>query len=404
MSAYAGNTRRRYTELAGHLVNLDVAPGFAAIAQVTPADPTGALTGASYPASLIRPDKGGLQPRLGVSWRPSLSSSLVVQGGYGIYRNLGVYQSIGLLLAQQPPFSTTFSIHNSLETPLTLANPFPSALPGTTNTFAIDPDFRAGYAHNWQVSVQRDSAGLADGDRGVPRREGQPPDAGVSAEHVPDRRRESVSGLSVGIRVHHVERQLASQRGAVHAAAAAARGAHGGRAVHAREVDGRRRDVRQQSRVGVGALDCAGLAQSRRRARPVVVRPAAPVVRAVSVHDRDRRLRGGTLVDGRWAHALQGLDGDQPAHHRQRPAVDADFLSRRQRHGRRRHPAGADRASRPRRRRPGRTRTPRPTRRPRSGRGAMPAATRFAGPRSSRSTCRSRACSVWAVAGISNGA
>ena len=145
-----------YTELAGHLVNLDVAPGFAAIAQVTPADPTGTLTGASYPASLIRPDKGGLQPRLGVSWRPSLSSSLVVKGGYGIYRNLGVYESIGLLLAHQPPFSTTFSIHNSLETPLTLANPFPSALPGTTNTVAIDPDFRSGYAHSWQVTVQRE--------------------------------------------------------------------------------------------------------------------------------------------------------------------------------------------------------------------------------------------------------
>ena len=145
-----------YTEVAGHLVNLDVAPGFAAIAQVTPADPTGALTGASYPASLIRPDKGGLQPRLGVSWRPSLSSSLVVKGGYGIYRNLGVYESIGLLLAHQPPFSTTFSIQNSLETPLTLANPFPSSLPGTTNTVAIDPDFRSGYAHTWQVTAQRE--------------------------------------------------------------------------------------------------------------------------------------------------------------------------------------------------------------------------------------------------------
>jgi hypothetical protein len=145
-----------YTELAGHLVNLDVAPGFAAIGQVTPADPTGALTGASYPASLIRPDKGGLQPRLGVSWRPSLSSPLVVRGSYGIYRNLGVYESIGLLLAHQPPFSTTFSIHNSLDTPLTLANPFPSTLPGTTNTVAVDPGFRSGYAHNWQVTVQRE--------------------------------------------------------------------------------------------------------------------------------------------------------------------------------------------------------------------------------------------------------
>jgi hypothetical protein len=145
-----------YTELAGHLVNLDVAPGFSAIAQVSPADPTGALTGASYPASLVRPDKGGLQPRLGISWRPSLASSFVVRGAYGVYRNLGGYESIALLLAHQPPFATTFSIHNSLETPLTLANPFPSALPGATNTVAIDPNLRAGEAQNWSVTVQRE--------------------------------------------------------------------------------------------------------------------------------------------------------------------------------------------------------------------------------------------------------
>ena len=145
-----------FTEVAGHLVNLDISPGFSAIQPVTATDPTGELTGASYPASLIRPDKGWLQPRLGVSWRPSLASSLVVRGAYGIYRNLGVYESLALLLAQQPPFSTTFSIHNSLETPLTLANPFPSALPGTTNTIAIDPNLRSGYAQNWQVSVQRE--------------------------------------------------------------------------------------------------------------------------------------------------------------------------------------------------------------------------------------------------------
>ncbi|HKW02595.1 MAG TPA: carboxypeptidase regulatory-like domain-containing protein [Vicinamibacterales bacterium] len=145
-----------YTEQAGHLVNLDVAPRFAAIAQVTPATPAGALTGATYPASLIRPDKGGVQPRLGVSWRPSLSSSLVLRGAYGMYRNLGIYESLALLLAHQPPFSTSFSIHNSLETPLTLANPFPSALPGTTNTVAIDPDLRSSYAHNWSVTMQRE--------------------------------------------------------------------------------------------------------------------------------------------------------------------------------------------------------------------------------------------------------
>src|SRR5436309_3805961 len=59
-------------------------------------------------------------------------------------------------MAQQPPLSKTLSVQSSPSNPLTLANGFPAS-PGTTpNTFAVDPDFRVGYAHNWQVLVQRD--------------------------------------------------------------------------------------------------------------------------------------------------------------------------------------------------------------------------------------------------------
>ena len=47
--------------------------GFGAVAPVLATDPMGALTGQRYPASLIRPDKHGLEPRVGVSWRPSLA-------------------------------------------------------------------------------------------------------------------------------------------------------------------------------------------------------------------------------------------------------------------------------------------------------------------------------------------
>ncbi|HEX6465428.1 MAG TPA: hypothetical protein VFZ98_13285, partial [Vicinamibacterales bacterium] len=111
-------------------------------------------------ASLVRPDKRGIEPRLALSWRPSLGSSVVVRAGYGAYRNLGGYESLALLLAQQPPFSRTFSVQNSTSTPLTLANPFPSTLPGTTNTFAIDPTFRAATSHTWQVSAQRELPAL----------------------------------------------------------------------------------------------------------------------------------------------------------------------------------------------------------------------------------------------------
>ena len=93
-----------YTEAADHLVNLEVAPGFAAITPVAASQAN---------RSLIAPDRRGIQPRLAASWRPTLGSSLVIRAGYGIYRNLGTYDSIALLLAHQPPFSRTFSIQNS---------------------------------------------------------------------------------------------------------------------------------------------------------------------------------------------------------------------------------------------------------------------------------------------------
>jgi hypothetical protein len=43
-----------------------------------------------------------------------------------------------------------------VENPLTLANGFSAPANAATNTFAVDPNFRAGYAQNWQLSVQRD--------------------------------------------------------------------------------------------------------------------------------------------------------------------------------------------------------------------------------------------------------
>jgi hypothetical protein len=79
----------------------------------------------------------------------------VFRVNYGLYRNLGIYQPIGLMLAQQPPYSKSFSVQNTAQTPLTLANPFPAVIPAA-KTFDIDPDFRAGYAHSWTMSVQRD--------------------------------------------------------------------------------------------------------------------------------------------------------------------------------------------------------------------------------------------------------
>jgi len=144
------------TELRQRLVNLDVASDFTAVEPVLASNPTGGVTGETYADSLMQPDKTGIQPRLAIAWRPVAGSSLVVRGGYGIYRNTSVYQSITTLLAQQPPLSTSFTIPNTPANPLTLATGFVAPSTGIGNTFAVDPNFRVGTSHNWNASVQRD--------------------------------------------------------------------------------------------------------------------------------------------------------------------------------------------------------------------------------------------------------
>ena len=147
------------TELYGRLVNLDIAPGFTAVAPVVASDPVGPLTDQHYPASLLRPDKTGFEPRVGIAWRPISGSSLVVRAGYGIYYNTSVYQTIATQMAQQPPLSKSLSVQNSASDPLTLANGFNVSPSITPNTFGIDPNFRVGYAQEWQASIQRDLPG-----------------------------------------------------------------------------------------------------------------------------------------------------------------------------------------------------------------------------------------------------
>lgn len=144
------------TELYGRLVNLDIAPGFSAVTPVVAVTPEGALTGARYPGSLLRPDRNNLAPRIAFAWRPFAASSLVVRGGYGVYYDTSIYQTIAARMAQQSPLSTSLRVQNSGENPLTLADGFTAPAGITPNTFAVDPNLRVGASQNWNLSVQRD--------------------------------------------------------------------------------------------------------------------------------------------------------------------------------------------------------------------------------------------------------
>lgn len=142
-------------ELYNRMVNLAVSPGWSAVSAVLPGQ-SSAYYG-SLPSGLIRPDRNNISPRIGFAWRPLTQSSLVVRGGYGAYYNTSVYNTIAGNMAQQPPFAQSLSISSSAANPLSLQNGFLAATAETnTTTFAVDPNYRVGYAQIWNLSLQRD--------------------------------------------------------------------------------------------------------------------------------------------------------------------------------------------------------------------------------------------------------
>ncbi len=144
-------------ELYNRLVNLDVAPGYAAIAQVLPGQ-SGPYSG-TLPGSLVNPDKNNISPRIGFAWRPITKGTLVVRGGYGTYYNTSVYNNIANNMAQQPPFAQSFNVATTslpLNVPMSQYFSYISGQNQLTNTYAVDPNYRIGYAQMWQLSVQQD--------------------------------------------------------------------------------------------------------------------------------------------------------------------------------------------------------------------------------------------------------
>lgn len=148
------------TEKYGHVANLDVAPGFTAVSVVTPG--MNAPYSGSLPASLMNPDKNNLSPRTAIVWKPLPKSarfkSLQLRAGYGMYYNPSVYNSIANRMAAQPPFAKTQSLSTSLTDVLTLQNGLATApsQKQILNTYAVDPNYRVGYAQTWNTNVQTD--------------------------------------------------------------------------------------------------------------------------------------------------------------------------------------------------------------------------------------------------------
>jgi hypothetical protein len=138
-----------YSEFYDHLANLLINPEFTSVTRVTSGQP-------GFPNSLVRPEKANFSPRFGYAYRPFPKHSLIFRGGYSIFFSGSPYGTIASSMASQPPFATTSTLSTSIENPLTLENGFAASPSQTiTNTYAINPNYKLGYAQTWTFAIQQ---------------------------------------------------------------------------------------------------------------------------------------------------------------------------------------------------------------------------------------------------------
>jgi hypothetical protein len=142
-----------YTELYGHLANLDINPTFTAVDVVT-AGGTGTYFG-QYPASLVKGDPHAFSPRFGLAWRPSQKYNRLIRLGYSIFYSGSSYSGFASQMAAQPPFAYQENITGAIANPLTLQNGFPPSPNTLTNQYAINPNYKLAYTQTWTVAFQQ---------------------------------------------------------------------------------------------------------------------------------------------------------------------------------------------------------------------------------------------------------
>jgi Carboxypeptidase regulatory-like domain len=146
-------------ELNNRIANLDVSPDFTQAQVVTPGG-TAPYSG-TLPRSLLRGDYNNWSPRIGFAWQPpgkwfTGRNQTTIRAGYGIFYNGSIYGQLDAAMANQPPFAQAQTLQNGPATQLTFSNAFPPAPASVvSNTVAVNPDYRVGYAQIWNFSIER---------------------------------------------------------------------------------------------------------------------------------------------------------------------------------------------------------------------------------------------------------
>ncbi len=118
---------------------------------------------AGYPARSLLNMNNMIQPRVGFAWRPFGGDKTVVRGGYGIYGNL-IYVPIALFDMTGGPFAGSVTFINAVKNGVPLFS-FPSPFLASVNTGAqnvtgVNPGLKTPYTQQWELSVERQLAGV----------------------------------------------------------------------------------------------------------------------------------------------------------------------------------------------------------------------------------------------------
>ena len=158
------------SELCGHVSNLELNSSLTEATVAVPAStspcnalPSGAAGVLQVPA-LIHGNYDHWSPRIGIAWRPPLKAlsgkhATTVRAGYGMFYNESIYNQLESELANQFPWANSQMLVSQACQPLTITSVPSSSCSSTTssilpNTYAVDPNYKIGYAQIWNVSIE----------------------------------------------------------------------------------------------------------------------------------------------------------------------------------------------------------------------------------------------------------